>query len=382
MRSRECGFAIASKLVTNTAIVKPVSETIGMIEHFSKGDRLRKTLRRLLSIAGQLQRVAALRVRANAGIVTAELVTEVTVTVHVIKCEAAPAAFQRVGDIATKKSRRPLAMIRFEQLLLIAGALRERHEFPGPVTRQSGLAPEIGVDPQAPFGLERPRAVPQFLADFAGPGVGVLHLRTLQAAHDDKRRTELEQKTQLSAQPILLRQASGQLETRRKMRDRFRIGRTAHGLIAGAHAIIAGGSCQAGLTEMIGQQVRFARGNVGEMFFKRVGDTFMPFAPARQKQTLIGDVTYQCMLEAEAPFLAALLGKDNSRRRKLRQYRLELGGPLGGNRREQRESKLPPDDGGNLGPFARLAEAVETGHQRILQRRRHRAVFARRFHDA
>ncbi len=154
MRCRECGFAIASKLVTYGAIVKPVGETIGMVQSFSEGNRLRKALRRLLSISGQLQRVAALRVRANAGIVTAELVTEVAVAVHVVKLEAVPATVQRVGDIAAKKGRRPLAMIRFEQLLLIAGALRKRQEFTGPVTRQSGLAPEIGVDPQAPFGLE------------------------------------------------------------------------------------------------------------------------------------------------------------------------------------------------------------------------------------
>lgn len=195
MRCRECGFAIASKLVTYAAIVQPMSETVGVIEHFSEGDRLREALRRLLSIAGQLQRVAALRVGTNPGIVTTELVTEVTVTVHVIEFETVPTAIQRVEHIATKKCCRPQAMIGFEQLFLIAGSLRERHEFTGPLTREGGLAPEIGVDPQSPFCLEQSDAVTQLLPDFAGSGIGVLHLNTLQAAQDDRSRTEIKQKS-------------------------------------------------------------------------------------------------------------------------------------------------------------------------------------------
>ena len=62
--------------------------------------------------------------------------------------------------------------------------------------------------------------------------------------------------------------------------------------------------------------------------------------------------------------------------------RLEFTGAFGGHRFEQRERELPADHGGDLGHFARVAEAVETRHQRILQRRRHRTVLAGRFHHA
>ena len=72
-------------------------------------------------------------------------------------------------------------MIGFEQQLAIAGLLRERHQFTGAVARQRGLAPQIGVDPEAPFGLEGRGAVAEFLADLGGPGVGRLRLNALQA---------------------------------------------------------------------------------------------------------------------------------------------------------------------------------------------------------
>ena len=56
---------------------------------------------------------------------------------------------------------------------------------------------------------------------------------------------------------------------------------------------------------------------------------------------------------------------------------------LAGDRRQQREGELPADDRGDLRHLARLVEAVEPRHQRILERRRHRrAVLARRFHHA
>ena len=108
----------------------------------------------------------------------------------------------------------------------------------------------------------------------------------------------------------------------------------------------------------------------------------MPFAPAGQQQALIGGVAHQRVLETEAPFQAALLGKDDPRRHQLRQRGFEFGARPGRDRVEQRKRELPADDGGDLRHFAGLAEAVEPGHQRILERRRHRAVFARRFHHA
>ena len=45
-------------------------------------------------------------------------------------------------------------MIGLEQQFAVAGMLRKRHQFPRPVTRQRRLAPDIGIDPQAPFGLK------------------------------------------------------------------------------------------------------------------------------------------------------------------------------------------------------------------------------------
>src|SRR5580693_307097 len=112
MRRRECGVAIASQLVTNAAIVQRMREAVGMIQPFSQGQGLGEALYGLLPVARQLKGDAALRVRANAGIVTAELVSEVTVAVDVVKLKTVPAALQRVQDIAAKKCRRPLAMIR------------------------------------------------------------------------------------------------------------------------------------------------------------------------------------------------------------------------------------------------------------------------------
>ena len=149
-------------------------------------------------------------------------------------------------------------MIGFEQQLAIAGLLRERHQFAGAVARQRRLAAQIGVDPEAPFGLEGGRAVAELLADLAGLGIGRFGLDALQAVRDDRRRTELQPELQLPAQPVLRRHGFGELETRREMRDRFHIGRAAHGLVAGAHAVIASESEQPRFAEMIGQQFRLA----------------------------------------------------------------------------------------------------------------------------
>src|ERR1700720_3034977 len=147
MRGRECGIAIGPKLVTHAAIMQRVSETVGMVEHFGKRNRLREVLAGLLPLARQLQRVAALRVRANAGVVTAELMTKVTVARHVVELDAVAATVHAALDVALEKRRRPPAMMRLEQQFAIAGALRKRDEFAGPLPRQRGLVPEIGIDP-------------------------------------------------------------------------------------------------------------------------------------------------------------------------------------------------------------------------------------------
>ena len=154
MRRRERGIAIGTNLVTDARIVKSMSEAVGMVEHFGQRNRLREPLCGSLPLARQLQRVAALRMRANAGIVTAKLVTEVTMANHVVEFDTLAAIGHRVRDVAPKKPCRPPAMVGFQQQLVIAGVLRERHQFTGAVARERGLAPEIGIEPQAPFGLE------------------------------------------------------------------------------------------------------------------------------------------------------------------------------------------------------------------------------------
>ena len=108
------------------------------------------------------------------------------------------------------------------------------------------------------------------------------------------------------------------------MRDRFHIGRAAHGLVAGAHAIVASESWQPGFAEMIGQQFRFVRGHVGKTLLQRLGDAPVPFAPAHQQQAFIGGVAHQRVLEVEAPLKTALLGKHNSRGDQLCQHAFEF----------------------------------------------------------
>ena len=113
------------------------------------------------------------------------------------------------------------------------------------------------------------------------------------------------------------------------MRDRFNISRAAYGLIAGAHAIVAGLHQQACLAEMVGEQFRLLRDNFTEIFLQRIGNALVPLAPAHQQQALISGVPHQRMLETEAPLQAAFFGKDNSRRHQFCQHALEFAGASG-----------------------------------------------------
>ena len=73
-----------------------------MIDHFGQCDRLREMLPCLLSFTGELPRIAALGMSADAGIVAAKRVREVTVLRHIVKRDGVLAAFQHVADIAAK----------------------------------------------------------------------------------------------------------------------------------------------------------------------------------------------------------------------------------------------------------------------------------------
>jgi hypothetical protein len=154
MRRRKRGIAIDPKLMTDAGIMQSMRETIGMVERLRKADRSRETSRRLGPAARQLLRVAALYMGANARIVTAESLAEVTVAVHVIELDAVPAIVQRIRDITPEECGRPPAMVGFEQQFAVAGVSRKRHKLPRPVACERGLAIDIGVDPQTPFRLK------------------------------------------------------------------------------------------------------------------------------------------------------------------------------------------------------------------------------------
>ena len=177
--------------------------------------------------------------------------------------------------------------------------------------------------------------------------------------------------------------ASADFETDGKIRDRFLIGRPAQFTIAGAHPVIASWAGQPGLAEMIGQHLGFVRHHVRKALFERVGRARMPVTAPRQQQALIGGVPHQRVLEAETLLQASAFGKDDTGRIEACQCTLKFWAALGRDRFEQRKSELPADDGGDLRDLARLAEAVQACHQRILERCRHRgAVLARGFQHA
>ena len=162
-------------------------------------------------------------------------------------------------------------------------------------------------------------------ADLGRAMIDLLNLGAMHAAHDHQRRTEFQEEIQLAAHPFCgVRQTLGRLQTRREMRDRLLIGRPANCQVAGAHAVITGGSRPVPPRRNDGQQFRLARRQFGESFLECAGDALMPFAPATQKQTLICHVPHQRMLEAEAPFRTVPFGKDNARCDQLRQRGLHI----------------------------------------------------------
>src|ERR1700722_20871376 len=158
------------------------------------------------------------------------------------------------------------------------------------------------------------------------------------------------------------------------MRDRLRISRTARRPVAGTHAMIAGRCRQPGLAEMMGQKLPLVCCQLRESLSNRAGNAFVPFATAGQKQTLIGGIADQRMLETKAAFRATALGKYDSRRDELHQRSLKLVSTAWDNRIEQCKRELPADNRSDLGHFARLAEAIQSGHQRVPECSRHYGI--------
>ena len=157
------------------------------------------------------------------------------------------------------------------------------------------------------------------------------------------------------------RHGFGELETRGEMRDRLHIGRAAHGLVAGAHAVIASESELLRFAEMIGQQLRFLGSDIAKTL-QRETDAPVPFSAAHQQQAFVGGVAHQRVLEVEAPLEATLLRKHNSRGNQLCQHVFQFVVVLACYRFQQGKGKLPADHRGNLGHLAGAAETVEAGH--------------------
>ena len=170
----------------------------------------------VLFFARKLPRVATLAIRTDAGIVAAKRVRKVAVRRHVVKRDDALAALQRATNIATEMRRRKLTMIGFEQQLAIAGPSRERHQFAGAVARQRRLAAQIGVNPKAPFGLERCGAVAEFLTDFAGFGVGVFGLNACRPCATTDAEPSFSQNSSCRRRPFRAGSASASLRPAEK----------------------------------------------------------------------------------------------------------------------------------------------------------------------
>jgi hypothetical protein len=140
-------FAISNQLVRYAAIMERVRKAVRVIELLGHRNRLRKDIVRAVAVAGQMQRIAALCVRADAGIVAAEHMAEVAVTLHVVHLNAATAVIKSCRNIASEKRCGPAAVIGFEQQIAVGGSLGEDDKFIRPIVRQGGLTFEIGIEP-------------------------------------------------------------------------------------------------------------------------------------------------------------------------------------------------------------------------------------------
>jgi hypothetical protein len=217
-------------------------------------------------------------------------------------------------------------MAGLKQLIVVAGAFRQRDQLARPVARLRGLAAEIGIEPQAPFGLIHGLAVVELFTEFGGATIGLPHLGALHAAHRGLRGTNLQQEINLAAHPFGgHRQTLRRLDPRAEIRDRLGIGRGPQRAIAGAHAVLAGLGGDTGFAEVMSEQFRLVCRDLGEFFLERAGDTLVQLAPPRQQQAFIGGVPHQRVLEVEAALDAAPFGENDTGCHQVRQSRIKLG---------------------------------------------------------
>ena len=212
--------------------------------------------------------------------------------------------------------------------MLVAGALRQRHQLARPLARQRRLASEIGVEPQAPFGAIDGGAVCERFADLGGAAISLLRFRALHAMHDAQRRAELEQQIELAAHALLrIRQGVSRREGRGEMRDRLLISsRPAQGAVAGALAVKARGPGEACKAEMVRQDFRLGVGQRRKTLLQRARDALVQLLAARAQKAVIGDVAGQRMLEAVGRLDRSRLREHQPRIGQLRERGFQFAG--------------------------------------------------------
>jgi hypothetical protein len=105
LRHGEDTSTISHQLVRYATIMERVRKAVGVIELLGHRNRLRKNTVRAVAVAGQMQRIAVLCMRADAGIVAAKRMAKVAMTLHVVHLNATTAVIESCRNFAPKKRR-------------------------------------------------------------------------------------------------------------------------------------------------------------------------------------------------------------------------------------------------------------------------------------
>ena len=155
------------------------------------------------------------------------------------------------------------------------------------------------------------------------------------------------------------------------MGDRLLEGRAAKGLVARLAPPFDREVVEAGLGEMMGDELRLGRGALG-LIAQDFGGAAVQRLAATLEQAVVGRVLDQRVLEAIVRLMARALGDEEVRagepvERGLEGWVVDLADSA-----EQRVGEISPQDGADLRDFARFAEPVEPRRERLLKRRRDR----------
>ena len=122
---------------------------------------------------------------------------------------------------------------------------------------------------------------------------------------------------------------------------------------------------------MTRKHFRLGLDGLSKVLLQHLRDPSVELPPRALEQAGVGRVPNQRVLEDVGGMRGHASLEDQLRPRQPAQRVGELFFP-GDDRRQQIVGKLPADDRGNLGYVFDRSEAVETRHQRVLQRRRDR----------